>query len=616
MCSKYSLLTYTIVLAVLGASVVKSEVPTPNLLWWQFDEESGGIAEDASGNGRDGVISGAVRKSGGVGGVGGCLEFLGSGQTVEDVAAPDYLNGLEALTVALWIKSDAVGTDSGFIWFSVPDGGDNGGLRYDAASWKWEGGTNLIKMSVPGAGAYEGADATQTTEWQHLTMVWASGETMKLYIDGIEDVPRGVDDPSTGPLSGVATLLVGKGAKDDAENRSWDGMVDDVRIYDYGLTPEQIQELATTNLPAFLQAMDPEPANEAVGVQVPLFGWAAGDTGIFHDVYLGTTPDLTDADLVMPRSIMKMYYHPQSLEPGTTYYWRVDEIEADMTTVHTGRVWSFTTQALTAYLPTPADGSINAPLAPELAWLPGQGAIQHQVYFSDNFDDVNDAAAAADKGVLQETTFAPGDLDSLASYYWRVDEILLADEVRPGPVWSFATYRVVEDFESYTDDEGERIYEAWIDGWVNNTGSTVGYIDAPFAEQTIVNGGGQSMPLEYNNENQPFYSEAEYEWNTAQDWTADGIAAVVLFIRGQRSNDAAPLYVGLEDTSGSTGIVVHTDAEVVKKSTWTEWSIPLSDSAGVNLARVKKMYLGVGDRDNPTADGSGLIYIDDIRVTR
>ena len=42
-------------------------------------------------------------------------------------------------------------------------------------------------------------------------------------------------------------------------------------------------------------------------------------------------------------------------------------------------------------------------------------------------------------------------------------------------------------------------FDTWHDGWVNNTGSTVGYLTAPFAEQTIVLVGRQAMPLAYDN---------------------------------------------------------------------------------------------------------------------
>ena len=46
--------------------------------------------------------------------------------------------------------------------------------------------------------------------------------------------------------------------------------------------------------------------------------------------------------------------------------------------------------------------------------------------------------------------------------------------------------------------------------------------------------------------------------------------------------------------------------------TWQEWLIPYSDLGGVNLSRVAMMYIGVGDRDNPSAGGTGLIFVDDI----
>jgi hypothetical protein len=54
----------------------------------------------------------------------------------------------------------------------------------------------------------------------------------------------------------------------------------------------------------------------------------------------------------------------------------------------------------------------------------------------------------------------------------------------------------------------------------------------------------------------------------------------------------------------------------VNVAAWTEWKIPLSSFTGVNLAKVKKLYVGVGDRKTPVADGSGRIYIDDLRVTK
>ena len=109
---------------------------------------------------------------------------------------------------------------------------------------------------------------------------------------------------------------------------------------------------------------------------------------------------------------------------------------------------------------------------------------------------------------------------------------------------------VIDDFESYTDDEGSRIYETWIDGFSTGlNGSTVGHIDPPFAEQIIVHDANQSMPLDYNNVKTPFYSETERELAPAQDWTAGGADALVLYVRGQIVNERMPLYVRIEDSA-------------------------------------------------------------------
>jgi hypothetical protein len=348
-----------------------------------------------------------------------------------------------------------------------------------------------------------------------------------------------------------------------------------------------------------------------------LLEWSKGQTAFFHSVYLGTSPDLTEADLVSARQIPTLYYHVMGLTPGGTYYWRVDEIERDGITTHTGDVWSFVVQDTKAYYPNPVDGSNNASVKPTLTWMPGLGAVGHQVYFSDDKTAVSQGAASANKGAveLRKETFSPGTLGSLKTYYWRVDENV-GGAVLPGAVWTFTTHLPVDDMESYTDDEGNRIYETWIDGWTNNTGSTVGYVQAPFAEQAIVNGGLQSMPLDYNNVESPFYSEAMREFATTQNWTTGGVDTLVLSVRGRSQNAPGSFYVAVEDTTAKVAVVTYPDASVVSKSKWTEWKIRLTDLAGVNLARVKKVYLGVGSRTSPVKGGTGLIYIDDIAVTK
>jgi hypothetical protein len=250
--------------------------------------------------------------------------------------------------------------------------------------------------------------------------------------------------------------------------------------------------------------------------------------------------------------------------------------------------------------------------------MAGSGATKHHVYFGDSLEAVTQGTAETDKGTLDITTtsFTPPALESLKTYYWRVDEILTDNTVKTGPVWTFTTVKPVDDFESYTDIEGSLIYETWIDGYTNNTGSTVGYSQAPFAEQTIVHGGLQSMPLDYNNAGPSFYSEAQRDFAAAQDWTAGGVDTLVLFVRGRLINRVVPVYAGLEDASQNVAVVVHPDAALATATQWIEWKIPLSSFTGVNPAKIKKISIGAGDRQNPVKGGTGRLYIDDIGLAK
>lgn len=375
--------------------------------------------------------------------------------------------------------------------------------------------------------------------------------------------------------------------------------------------------LSPTIVPT-VKARLPIPANGTLNQQAPFLQWTAGDGALFHNVYLGTSPNLTEADLKSFHQIDTRYFHMAGLTPGATYYWRVDEVEKDLVTVHQGSVWTFTMQAMTAYLPNPADGATDAPIAPDLRWQGGTGAAKHQVYFSDNKDAVTQGAAGTDKGTftVPDVNFAPGTLDSMTTYYWRVDAIVPNSAPRTGPVWSFTTCLPIDDFESYTDDVGMEIFSAWADGLVNANGAMVGYELAPFAESKIVHNGAQSMPLDYNNVIAPFYSEAELSYNSPQDWTAGGGGALVLYIQGRVSNGAAPLYVALEDSSKHRATVVNPNAAVINSGKWNPWKIPFGDFAGVNMARITKICLGLGNKDNPVKGGAGLIFVDDICVTK
>jgi regulation of enolase protein 1 (concanavalin A-like superfamily) len=183
-----------------------------------------------------------------------------------------------------------------------------------------------------------------------------------------------------------------------------------------------------------------------------------------------------------------------------------------------------------ARVPQPAAGTTGVSISTTMNWRPGRDAASHKVYFGTDPNAVANGTAAAK--TVTAHAFDAGSLLYGTTYYWKVDEVGAATTY-PGTVWSFTTqeFAVVDDFESYNDTDN-RIYDTWIDGWTNNSGSTVGHLVAPFAEKTIVHGGTQSMPMDYNNIKAPFYSEANRAFSPAQDWTLGGATSVSVWFRG------------------------------------------------------------------------------------
>jgi hypothetical protein len=89
-----------------------------------------------------------------------------------------------------------------------------------------------------------------------------------------------------------------------------------------------------------------------------------------------------------------------------------------------------------------------------------------------------------------------------------------------------------------------------------------------------------------------------------------------LYFRGKSNNGQEKLYVTLADSTGKSATVVHPDVAAAAVTQWTEWKIPLSSFTGVNAAKVKSLIIGLGDKSAPKPGGAGLLFIDDIRVTK
>ncbi len=268
-----------------------------------------------------------------------------------------------------------------------------------------------------------------------------------------------------------------------------------------------------------------------------------------------------------------------------------------------------------ARAPQPATTAKDVAVDTTLDWRAGREVASHKVYFGTDANAV--ANGTATTRTVTDHSYDPGVLTLGTTYYWRVDEVNAV--TYPGSVWSFTTqqYVVVDDFESYTDEEGSRIYETWTDGFGStNNGSQVGYAQAPFAEQKIVHGGKQSMPLNYGNTGAIAISETTRTFDAPQDWTASGIKSLSLYFQGAAGN-GGQLYLKINNAKVS----YNGGATDMAKPAWIPWNIDLGpqtqnsafgspmSTVGGNLSNVTKLTIGVEG-----AGAKGIVYIDDIRL--
>jgi hypothetical protein len=126
----------------------------------------------------------------------------------------------------------------------------------------------------------------------------------------------------------------------------------------------------------------------------------------------------------------------------------------------------------------------------------------------------------------------------------------------------------------------------------------VGNATAPFAEQTIVYAGRQSMPLEYDSG----VSETTLALN-GQNWTSGGIQSLSLHFYGNPDN-TGQLYVKINNTK----VTYHGPSDALQRSQWTPWNIDLA-ATGANLGNVTSLTLGIEG-----ATALGMLYVDEIRL--
>ncbi|MFH1884419.1 MAG: LamG domain-containing protein, partial [Planctomycetota bacterium] len=375
---------------------------------WKLDDGSGTVAADSSGNGNDGTIVNNPTWIAGVGGT--ALEFHGlgvpgGGGDYIDCGNDASLDITGPTSIALWIRPDADDPE-GQATTTAPMAKAMAGM---SPSWSyqvrygWGQGAPQPNMAFtfntsPRAWAFVGK-SLERFEWCHIACSY-DGTTLKCYLNGEE-----TDSTPMGAITSSSTpVLIGS----DGWGCDWIGAIDDVRIYDHALSVPEI--MGAMEGEVWPYALAPKPEDGALNPETWVnLSWLPGGLAVSHDVYLGDNFDNVNAGAEgtfvgnQAGTFIVVGFpgfpYPDGLVPGTTYYWRIDEVnDTEPNSPWKGDVWSFSIPPKTAYYPDPAEGAELVAPDVQLSWTGGFGSKLHTVYFGDNFDDVNNAAGGLPQG--------------------------------------------------------------------------------------------------------------------------------------------------------------------------------------------------------------------------
>ncbi len=416
------LISCVFVVGLVIANITEAQ-DDPNLIgWWKLDEESGTIAADSSGYGNDGTVVGGAPWVSGY--IDGALDVDGDDDYVDCGYDPIFDTANE-MTVAAWVTIRSIPT----AWACVIAKGEySWRLSNENTEPRFHFGITLWSENNP---SIPGDTAVGYDEWHHVAGTY-DGANINVYLDGSLDGTT--DTPSPIGVNAANVLL---GENPEAAGRNWDGLIDDVRIYNRALSQAEIGEL----MPTQLKATAPLPYDKSILSTTEVeVSWIPGETASRHHLYIGENYEdvengTGDTDIgLMDQAI----YDGYEWEIGNTYYWRVAETTSDGTVIHPGDVWSFTILPLTASKPIPDDGAEYVNTDVLLKWTGGAGAIEHHVYFHQNQMAVLGRDLDADRGTVEDPNFSPGQLDYNTEYFWMVDEFD-GTTTHQGSVWSFTT---------------------------------------------------------------------------------------------------------------------------------------------------------------------------------
>ena len=227
---KKLLLFGVIALSLNSFGQVPNYVPSANLIaWYGFN----GNAIDESGNGYDGLITGATAAQDRFGSNNSAYSFNGS----SDYIAVDYSFDYEYRTFSCWFNPASLTgsfNDSGHILTM-----DDDGLTYGMMTLKIE--DSILTLRAGGESSPYTDSIIQTGIWYNLIVTRNSPET-KYYLNG-SLIGTGLSGSNGSTVNPNPYLVIGSGRVYSPQN--FDGLIDDVGIWDRALTQCEITELYT-----------------------------------------------------------------------------------------------------------------------------------------------------------------------------------------------------------------------------------------------------------------------------------------------------------------------------------------------------------------------------------
>ena len=407
---------------------------------YAFDEGTGTTVADASGHSLTGTISGATWTTGGK--YGNALSFNGTSSYV-DLGNPTSLQLTGSMTVSAWVKAAANPADDGQI---VAKSNDASGWQLKTSP---DTGPETFGMAIT-TGTNTHIQRYSTTvrslnTWYHVAGVYdASAQTLSMYVNGVLD---------NGTLSGVVpssqtnssvNVSIGRRAPGTWGGFYFNGLIDEVRIYNRALTQAEIQTDMNTPLgappPPPAAPVLATPANGATGVATnPTLTWNASTGATSYRVQAST--DSTFASTLVDQSnITTTSYGLSGLSANTRYFWHVNATNSGGTSAYSA-TWSFTTVApppppAPPILVTPANGATGIAANPTLTWNASTGATSYRVQAS---TDSTFASTIADQSGITTTSYGLSGLSANTRYFWHVNATNGGGTSAYSAPWSFTT---------------------------------------------------------------------------------------------------------------------------------------------------------------------------------